>query len=291
MNGLKWLARFGALMPLIFSVAAWAGENPANFAAFPPFQIMDNLYYVGSANLGSYIIKTSKGLILVNTGYDRNTPLIEESMEKLGFHMKDVKILLISHAHVDHAGGASGILKLSGAKYDVMTGDVDVVESGGKTDYHYGDKPEEYYTPTHVDRTLHDLDIVKLGDTVLTAHITPGHTKGDTTWTFDAHDGGRVRKIVIVGGPLLNRGMKMVDNPKYPDLIQDYRKTFATLRALPVDVFVGAHGYYFDLPTKYAKWKAGDKYAFVDPKGYLRFIDDAEKSFNAALAKQAGAAP
>lgn len=285
------ILRIAAFLPFLFSATAEAGNNPANFAPFPPFQIMDKLYYVGSANLGSYVIKTSAGLILVNTGYDKNTPMIEESVEKIGFHMKDVKILLISHAHIDHAGGAGGIIKLTGAKYEVMAGDVDVVESGGKMDYHYGDKPEEYYVPTHVDRILHDMDIVKLGDTILTAHITPGHTKGDTTWTFDVNDGGRIRKVVIVGGPLLNKGMKMVDNPRYPNISEDYRKTFATLRALPVDIFVGAHGYYFDLPTKYAKWISGDKDAFVDPKGYYKFIDDAEKSFEAALSKQESGAP
>ncbi|MBC2665276.1 subclass B3 metallo-beta-lactamase [Novosphingobium flavum] len=296
------LALGGALVAAILAVPAQAQTQPAapapgqgpsdvkgpdaNHTAFPAFKITDHMYYVGGANLGSYIIKTAKGLILVNTGFTYNTPMIEKSMADLGFKVKDIKILLISHAHIDHDAGAVEFIAKSGAKYYVMEGDADVVESGGKLDYNYGDDPKEYYPAAHVDKVLHDGDTVSLGEITLTAHLTPGHTKGDTTWTFTDNLNGKARKVVIVGGPLTNRAMKIINNPKYPNLVADYAKNFAVLRSLPADIFVGPHGYYYDLPTKYAKWKAGDSEAFVDPAGYKAFVDRAEAAFARAKTKE-----
>ncbi|HUO23247.1 MAG TPA: subclass B3 metallo-beta-lactamase [Caulobacteraceae bacterium] len=275
-----------------------AAKPDPNRTPWPPFQITDHMWYVGGANLGAYILKTNKGLILVNTGFPYNTPMLEKTIADAGFDLKDIKILLISHAHIDHDGGMPDIIKATGAKYYVMEGDADVVESGGKLDYHYYAKPSEYYEPTHVDKVLHDGDTVTLGDLTLTAHLTPGHTKGDTTWTFMDTMNGKPRHVVIVGGPLLNGGgpNPLINNPRYPNIVADYRKAFAVMRSLPVDVYVGAHGYYFDLPTKYAKLQAGDKEAFEDPEGYKAFTDKAEANFNKALAKQeaeaaGGAAP
>jgi metallo-beta-lactamase class B len=283
----KLLSVFMALAFIFISMSALAAPpNEKTRAPFPAFRIIGNTYYVGSAELASYIISTPKGLILINTGFEENTPLIRKSIEDLGFKWTDIKILLISHAHTDHDGGASQVMKETGAKYEVMDADVDVVQSGGKTDYHYYDQPAEYYPPVKVDRVLHDGDKVELGGTVLTAHLTPGHTKGCTTWTYDQTEGGRTLHVVIVGSPMGNRGMKIVNNPRYPQIAEDYEKGFAVLRSLPVDVFLGAHGYYFNLPDKYKRFQAGDKNAWIDPDGYKTFIDNAQKQFEANWQKQ-----
>jgi metallo-beta-lactamase class B len=262
--------------------AATRQEDPQQ----APFRIVGNLYYVGGTGHGSYLIKTAKGLILINSNYPDSPPLIRQSVEKLGFKWSDIKILLISHAHIDHDGGSAEVAKETGAKYAVMQGDVDVVETGGKTDYHYGDDPNQYYPPAHVDRVLHDLDKVELGGVVLTAHHTPGHTKGVTTWTLDETEGGKLLHVVIIGGPSLNKGMKLIDNPKYPNIVSDYEKGFAVLHTLPCDIPLGAHDWYFDLGPKYKKFVAGDKAAFIDPAGCKAFIDKSQQAFEDLLAKQ-----
>lgn len=266
---------------------ALRAQRAATDPPFPPFRIAGNLFYVGGSGHGAYLIATPQGLILINSNYADSTPIIRKSVEQLGFKFSDMKILLISHSHVDHSGGSWEVIKETGARYEVMEGDAENVESGNKTDYFYGDKPDiEHYPPTHVDRVLHDGDTVELGGVVLTAHLTPGHTKGTTTWTFDETEGGRVLHVVIMGGPTLNRGMQMINNPKYPDLVEDYEKGFAVLRKLPCDIPLGAHDWYFDLHPKYDRWKAGDKNAFVDPAGCKAFIDKSQAQFEAELQKQ-----
>jgi metallo-beta-lactamase class B len=210
-------------------------------------------------------------------------------VEQLGFRFSDIKILLISHAHSDHDGGSAEILKLSGAKYEVMDADVPVVESGGKSDFAYGARKEMQYAPAHVDRVLHDGDTVRLGGTVLTAHLTAGHTRGTTTWTMDETESGRVLHVVIVGSPNVNPGYKLVGNTVYPQIAADYRHQFDVLRALPCDIFLGAHGSYFGMAEKYARWKAGDKDAFIDPAGYKAYVADREQAFQAELQRQSAA--
>jgi metallo-beta-lactamase class B len=258
---------------------------------FPPFHIAGNLYYVGSKGLANYLITTSQGHILINSDLDANVPLIRASVEKLGFKFSDVKILLISHAHWDHNAGSAAIKQITGAKYMVMDADVAVVESGGKTDFHYGHTPASLYQPTNVDRVLHDGDEVKLGDTVLVAHLTPGHTKGCTTWTMKVQDAGRSDNVVIIGSPNVNPGYRLVDNALYPEIAADYERTFRVLKSLPCDIFLGAHGDYFDLAAKYARLKGGARTAFIDPDGYKRYVLQKENAFRAELAKQRAPLP
>ena len=263
---------------------------------FPPFRIAGNIYYVGSADLASYLITTPQGLILINSSFDANVPLIQKSVAQLGFQFKDIKILLISHAHNDHCAGAAQIIKLTGAKYFVMDGDVPVVESGGNADFDYGAKSENWYPPAHVDRVLHDGDTVSLGGTVLTAHKTAGHTKGTTTWTLDepgipSVDAGRSLHVVIVGSPNVNPGYKLVNNKTYPEIATDYAHGFQVLKSLPCDIFLGAHGGYFDLKEKYPRYKAGDRDAFIDPEGYKAYIADRQQAFEDELKRQRASAP
>jgi len=255
---------------------------------FPAFRIAGNLYYVGSRGLASYLIATPEGHILINSDLEANVPMLRTSVESLGFKFSDIKILLISHAHYDHCAGSAAIKQLTGAKYMVMEGDVDVVESGGKSDFQYGNDPTQLYPPTKVDRVLHDGDHVKLGDATLTARLTPGHTKGCTTWTMRVYDGWRLQDVVIVGSPNVNPGYKLVGNTAYPHITEDFEKTFRVLKSLPVDYFLGAHGSYFDLESKYPRIKLG-VLVFYDPKGYKNFVDDRELAFRMELNKQKGA--
>ncbi len=276
---------------LAFTVRATALDaqpNPVWTRPFPPFHIAGNLYYVGSEDLASYLIVTSKGDILINSSLEASVPLIRKSVETLGFKFADIKILLISHAHYDHCAGSEQIMKLTGAKYYVMDADVPVVESGGKTDFQYGGDKSMQFPPAHVDRVLHGGDTVRLGGAVLTAHLTPGHTKGTTTWTMDETEGGRTLHVVIVGSPNVNPGYKLVDNKAYPQIAADYKHGFDVLKSLPCDIFLGAHGGYFDMKAKYDRWKGGDNDAFVDPAGYKAYIADREQAFEAELKKQSG---
>jgi metallo-beta-lactamase class B len=253
---------------------------------FPPFKIAGNLYYVGSKGLGNYLITTPQGHILVNSDLEANVPLIRDSVEKLGFKFTDVKILLISHAHWDHDAASATIKRLTGAQYMVMDADVPVVESGGKEDFNYGKDASTLYPPTKVDRVLHDGDTVALGGATLVAHLTPGHTKGCTTWTMTVQEGGKRYNVVIVGSPNVNTGYRLVGNTAYPNIAEDYERGFGVLKSLPCDIFLGAHGAYFDLDAKYGRLKTAGVAAFVDPGGYKAYVDDRERAFRNELAKQ-----
>jgi metallo-beta-lactamase class B len=253
---------------------------------FPPFHIVGNLYFVGTKDLGTYLIVTPKGNILINPDFDGNVPMIKDSIAKLGFKYADTKILLISHSHSDHNGAAAQVIKDTGAKYDVMAQDVPVVESGGKADFNYGKMPGSLYPPAHVDRVLHDGDKVELGGTVLTAVLTPGHTKGCTTWTMTAREGGKSYNVVIVGSPNINPGYRLVNNAEYPNIADDYRKTFQILKSLHPDFFLGAHPDYFNGEAKYARMKAGGANPFIDPEGYKAYIAERQANFEKTLAQQ-----
>jgi metallo-beta-lactamase class B len=270
----------------LFTLSLPAQPRPEWTKPFPPFRIAGNLYYVGSRDLASYLIVTPQGDILINSNLESSPPLIQKSVEALGFHMNDIKILLISHAHYDHCAGSAAIKRMTGAKYDVMARDVSVVESGGQTDFNYGTDKSMHFPSTHVDHVLHDGDKVGLGGTVLTAHLTAGHTRGTTTWTLDETEGGRLLHVVIVGSPNVNPGYKLVGNAEYPQIADDYRRGFQVLNALPCDIFLGAHGGYFDLTEKYDRWKSGDHNAFIDPAGYKNYVADREQAFESELKKQ-----
>ena len=287
-NWLKlWTLFSSAVVAVIMSADTMYAQANADWTEpFPPFKIAGNLYYVGSKGLANYLITTPQGHILINSDLEDNVPLIQASVERLGFKFTDIKILLISHAHWDHNAASETIKKLTGAKYMVMDADVPVVESGGKTDFQYGNDPTNLYKPTKVDRVLHDGDEVKLGGAVLVAHLTPGHTKGCTTWTMTAQDAGKSYNVVIVGSPNVNPGYRLVNNTLYPEIAADYEKMFRVLRSLPCDIFLGAHGSYFDLETKYARLKDGAVAPFIDPEGYKKYVTNREQAFKNELAKQ-----
>ena len=277
-----------ALLILVSSQRLALGQARDWLEPFPPFRIAGNLYYVGRRGLASYLVTTSDGHILINSDLEANVPMLRASIEKLGFKYTDVKILLISHAHWDHNAGSALIKTQTGARYMVMAEDVSAVESGGRTDFQYGSDKSTYYPPTKVDRTLRDKDEVKLGDAVLVAHLTAGHTKGCTTWTMRVEDGARTHDAVIVCSPNVNPGYTLVNNAAYPGIADDYARMFRTLMALPCDLFLGAHGSYYNLDAKYARMQKGDAHAFVDPVGYRRFVADKRAEFQTELKKQRG---
>jgi metallo-beta-lactamase class B len=189
------------LVPVLaLAGSAFAQDGQDWSEPFPPFRVAGNLYYVGTKGLANYLVATPQGNILINSDLEANVPMIKASIEKLGFRFKDTKILLISHAHWDHDAGSAMIKDMTGATYMVMDADVPVVESGGKSDFHYGNNPASLYRPTKVDHVLHDGEEVKLGGTALAAHLAPG-PKGCTTWTIQVTEGGKTYDVVIIGSP------------------------------------------------------------------------------------------
>jgi metallo-beta-lactamase class B len=274
---LTFSVRCALLTLCVFESAA---QNASNWTEpFPAHRIAGNLYYVGSRGLASYLITTPEGHILINSSLQDSLPLIEASITKLGFRLSDVKILLVSHAHWDHNAGSAALKERTGAKYMVMEPDVRVTEDGGKSDFFYGESPESLFRPTKVDRILHDGDQVKLGGSVLIAHLTPGHTKGCTTWTMKVTEGGKAYDVVIVGSPNVNAGFQLVNNPKYPRIAEDYLRTFQVLKSLHCDIFLGAHGDYYGLEQKFSRYPAEGSSVFLDADGYRAYVAEREKAF------------
>jgi metallo-beta-lactamase class B len=230
---------------------------------------------VGSVNLGSYLITTPEGHILINTDFEDTVPVIRASVEKLGFKFTDIKIILGSHAHGDHMEADAMVKELTAARVMAMEQDVPWLKKitpGGK--------------PHPIDRVLHDGDEVKLGGSTLTAHLTAGHTPGCTTWTMKATEGGKTYDVVIVGSVGWNPGYVLVNNKQYPQIAEDYVRSFATLRKLPCDIFLAAHGAFYDLDAKYAKLQQGGPNPFVDHAGYVAYIDLKEKQFHDEFERQ-----
>lgn len=275
----------------LFTAAAVPAQAANEYLTpYPAHHVIANIYYVGSKGQANYLITTPKGNILINSGLEGNVPMIKESIAKLGFKYSDTKLLLISHAHFDHDAGSAQVVKDTGAKYEVMDADVPTVESGGTKDFQYNNVKEYLYPAVKVSRVLKDGDTVSLGGVTLTAHKTPGHTRGCTTWTMKVQDGGKTLDVAIVGSPNVNPGYVLVGNKDYPGIVQDYEQTFKVLKALPVDVFLGAHGDYYGMDAKYPKLKAGGANPFIDPAGYRAYITNREAAYRKELARQQAAA-
>ena len=253
---------------LILATPALAQQNPDWHRDLPAFKIAGNLYYVGTADLAVYLINTPQGNILINSDFPEDVPLIRKNIERLGFKYSDTKIILASHAHGDHDAAVGIIKKDTGARLMIM--DADVAETESTRPGRPGAK---------VDRVLHDGDTVELGGSKLTAHLTPGHTKGCTTWTMQVDEGGKKLNAVIIGSPNVNAGTILVGNKNYPQIADDYVKTFKVLKSLPVDLFLGAHGAYFGMLAKVEKMKAGGPNPFIDPAGYKAYVSEREATF------------
>jgi metallo-beta-lactamase class B len=250
-----------------------------------PYRVISNIWYVGASGVTSFLITTSKGHILLDSGLSETVPLIKQNITQLGFKLADIKILINSHAHYDHAGGLAELKKLTGAKLMATEADAELLALGGKGDFAWGDKYA--YKPVKVDRVLLDNDQVELGEVRLTARLTPGHTKGSTTWTMKVDEEGKQYEVVFatsVSAP----GYNLVNNDKYPNIADDYRRTFQILKSLPCDVFLGPHAEFFSMKEKIARMGQGTKpNPFIDPAGYREFVANGEKGFQKTLEEQA----
>jgi len=252
-------------------------------APFTPFHIIGDIYYVGSAGLACYLITTPAGNILLDTGYPDMAAMIEGNIRTLGFKLGDTKILINSHAHIDHGGGMAQVKMDTGGQLVAMAEDVPYFENGGHNDVLFGDR--NLFPPVHVDRVIHDGDTVTLGGVNLTAHLTPGHTPGNTTWTMVTENKGKSYNVVFFGivTPFPNTNLTGV-NPNYPNMATDWARTMKVLPTLQCDVFLASNGSFYDLQKKHdALITNADPNPFIDPAGCKAFVDRGEATYQKLL--------
>jgi metallo-beta-lactamase class B len=254
---------------------------------FEPFRVIGNIQYVGASDISSFLITTPEGHILIDSGFEATVPLIRDNVRKLGFRFEDIKVLLNSHAHVDHAGGHALLKRLTGARIVMSEADARLLSNGGKGDFLPVSEGVVHYEPANADRIIRDGDQVALGGVTLTAHLTPGHTKGCTTWTMAVEEDGKRYHVVFHGSTTILPGVRLVDNPKYPGIAEDFAKTFRVLKSLPCDVFLAPHGAMFGLREKARRLSAGEKpNPFLDPEGYRAFVARSEEGFRRQLERE-----
>ena len=274
---LRCTARLLAAFLAVPGIAAaqTTADRTQDRVAFPAHTIIGNVSYVGTATLNSFLITTPQGHILINTNFEDTVPLLRESVEKLGFKITDIKIILGSHAHADHMQADAVVKELTGgATVMAMEQDVPALKTMKG--------PSGKAHP--IDRALKDGEQVTLGGTTVTAHLTPGHTRGCTTWTMRIPSGGRTYDVLIACAGL-QEGARLVNNKDYPEIADDFAKSIKTFRTLPADVFLGAHSWFFDLAGKY-KRLGGATNPYLDPAGYKAWVDNQERSYNEVLAAQ-----
>lgn len=278
---------------LLAVLPVWTGAAPLTplspFAQslnrpLAPFRIADEIYYVGTNDLGIYLITTPAGDILIDGGFEQTVPQILANLHTLGVDPRRIRILLNSHEHYDHAGGLAALKRLTGARLLASRAAAAAFARGGRDDPQWGNA---YLFPSVVaDGTVEDGTVVALGGVRLVAHLTPGHTKGCTTWTMQAHIAGQSYAALFlcsVSAP----GYRLVGNPAYPGIVADYEHSFAVLKSLPCELFLGAHGSFFDLAAKRAAMlKTGSPLVFVDAAGCRRYLDEAEAGFRRQLTAQ-----
>ena len=252
-----------------------------------PFRVLGNVHYVGANGISAFLLTTSSGHVLLDSGPAEMLPRLEKNVEALGFHLADVKLLLNSHAHYDHCGGFAELKRRTGARLLVSEEDGAEMERGGRGDFAYGD--DYPYEPVTPDRHLQDGEQVRLGDLTLTATLTPGHTRGCTTWSARVEEAGRTYDVVFLCG-LTVSPFKLTNNAVYHAVVTDIRRSMARARSLPVDVFLAAHGFWFDLTGKASRLakarKTGAANPFVDPGELGRHLDELERDLDEALAAQ-----
>jgi len=252
-----------------------------------PFKIVGPIYYVGTRGLAAYLITTPAGHILLDGGMPGSAADFEAAIRKAGFRPEDIRLLLITHAHIDHAGTVAYFKKLSGAEVAVMDRDFEQLKSGGRTDPVYGTRPP-YFPAVTAERVLKDGDRVSLGNITMTARLGAGHTQGATTWTTNVEDGGRSYNVVFPCCGGLNPTYRFVVNPSYPGIADDYHRTFSMLESLHPDIWLPSHTFYplFDFEDKRTRASRVGASAWVDPDGYRRFIVSEKAAFEARVSNE-----
>ena len=286
-NSLRSLALASLALIFLFvaslSLSAQQLPNDESNQPFKPFHIIDNIYYVGTNDLACYLIRTSDGLILLDTGFEESGPIVRANIKTLGFKLRDIKIILSSHAHYDHVGGHADMKNLTGARVIASAGDAVILESGGVKAFH----PLTPFKPVKVDRIVKDGEIVELGGVKLTAHLVPGHTEGNTAWTTLAREFGKQYDVVFVASMSINPGVHLVNYAPWPNIAKVYAKSFAVLKGLHCDVFLGPHASFFDMETKSRRRQAvPNSNPFIDPEGYHDYIARFEKLYNEQLRRE-----
>ena len=267
---------------------ACAQERPANWSQpTEPFTVIGNIHYVGTAGLGAFLITTEQGHFLLDGAVPEAAPQIEANIKTLGFELSEVKYLLNSHAHLDHSGGLAQLKRDSGATLIASEGDRSALEGG----FYLGSEQVDALksVPVKVDRTIGDGETLKLGSTVLTANLTPGHTRGCTSWSMPVKDRGKTLQVLFFcsSSVAFNR---LVNPPQYPGIVADYEKTFAKAKQLTVDVFLAPHPEFFDMDEKRGRLKAGGANPFIDSQAFRAFLQRSEADFRKRLAEQQAAA-
>ncbi|HTQ15269.1 MAG TPA: subclass B3 metallo-beta-lactamase [Rhizomicrobium sp.] len=274
---LLWTAAAGAAPA--FDVAAW--DRP-----MAPFHVAGPIYYVGTAELGVYLIATPGGEVLIDGGMQSTVPQIEANIRTLGFDIREVRLILNSHAHFDHAGGIAQLKRDSGARFDASAGDTPILERGNIT---WGPSAGVHFAPVEVDRIVRDGEAVDVGGARLVAHLTPGHTPGCTTWTLPFVENGARHTAVFYCSTTV-AGNPLVGNTAYPAIVADYRASFAKLKTLKADTFLAPHAGMFHPAEKLARRRPGGPNPFIDPEEFQAFVAASEKDFEAELARQRQAA-
>jgi len=257
--------------------------DPSWSKPYEPFRIAGNLYYVGTYDLGCYLITTPKGHVLINSGLSESPSMIQKNVEALGFKFADIKILLTTQGHYDHVAGLAEIKKLTGAKMMVQEGDAQVLADGGHSDFIFGNNEAAFFAPIKVDRVLHDGDTIQIGGTTLLVLHHPGHTKGSTSYLVDVKDEKRSWKVLIANMPSILSETKVTGMPAYPNVGKDYQHTFESLKKLQFDLWVASHAGQFGM---HAKHKPGDPYrpeVFADRKSYDALVNRLEQEYEKRL--------
>jgi metallo-beta-lactamase class B len=282
---MKYLTAFAALA--FVSAAQAADSVPAEWTTpQAPFRIVGNTYYVGTQDLAVYLITSPEGDVLIDGALVQTVPQIEKNIAALGFKLSDIKLILNTHAHYDHAAGLAQLKKDTGAKFDASAADKPILETGTIS---FGPTASVHYPPVTVDHVVRDGETVGVGDIKLTAHLTPGHTPGCTSWTWNTTEDGKTYRVIdicsvsVAGNPLVN-------NKAYPQIVNDYRASIAKLKAMHADVFLAPHAGFYDPQGKNAVRKAGGPNPFIDPNALQNFMAKAEAAFDKELARQQAAA-
>lgn len=258
------------------------GAQPEDWTRpFPAHRVIGNLYAVGTYDLGVFLITSEDGHILINTALEDSTASIRDNMESLGLRLEDIKILLTMQAHWDHTAALAEIKQISGAEMWATAGDAPVLEDGGFSDPHFGGRVS--FRPVRVDRIIADGEVITLGSTRVTVIETPGHTAGSSSYSMTVREDGRQFRVVIANMGTINRGKKLVVDPTYPGVAEDFAKTFRRQKAMEIDVWVAAHGSQYGLHDKYRPGQAYDPDTFVDPEGFLAAVERLESLYQKQL--------
>jgi metallo-beta-lactamase class B len=279
------LARFTLAFSLLLVLTAQLHAQREDWSIpFPGHRVIGNLYAVGTYGLGMFLITSDEGHILINTGLEDSTPLIRENIESVGFRLEDVKILLTMQAHWDHTAALAEIKEITGAEMWATTDDARVLEDGGFSDPHFGGR--ETFTPVSVDKIISDSDVIELGDIRLQVYEHPGHTEGSSSYSMHMRENGRDYNVVIANMGTINTGKKLVVDPTYPGVADDFAKTYSRQKAMDVDVWVAAHGGHYGLHDKYKPGQAYNPDTFVDPDGFLAAVERLERIYLEQLAEE-----